>query len=58
MLVRGICVRRNATLQGPRVMQRLADLGDLLDHPLDLRAEDVRLYDGALPLAMGVRPKR
>ena len=53
MLVRGICVRRNATLQGPRVMQRLADLGDLLDHPLDLRAEDVRLYDGALPPGYG-----
>ncbi len=51
--VRGICVRRAAALQAPRVAKRLADLAALLDMPSPIRDGDVQVYDGALAPGYG-----
>ena len=53
MPVRGICVRRDAMAQRRRVAQRLADLGGMLDFPLLVDPEDIRLYDGTLAPGYG-----
>ena len=51
--VRGICVRRPAAAQHPRVLQRCADIGRLLDLPLDITESDVRVFDDVLAPGYG-----
>ncbi len=51
--VRGICVRRPAAAQQPRVLQRCADLAQLLDLPVVIAESDVRVFDDVLAPGYG-----
>lgn len=51
--VTGICVRRNAALQKPRVEGRVRDIDDLLGTSGTVAAEDVRVFDGSLAPGYG-----
>ena len=51
--VRGICVRRDAAAQQPRVLHRCADIAQLLDLPAFVTEDDVRVFDGALAPGYG-----
>ncbi len=51
--VRGICVRRGAAAQAPRVAQRLRDLNALTGLSVTFGADDVRVFDGALAPGYG-----
>lgn len=51
--VQGVCVRRNREEQTTRVKQRLKEVAQLLDLPLDIPGDDIRLYDGTLAPGYG-----
>ena len=50
----GICVRRPAAAQQPRVVKRCADIARLLDLPLVVPEADVRVFDGTLAPGYGL----
>jgi len=51
--VQGICVRRAASLQKPRVEGRVRDIDALLGMEDTVRDDDVRLFDGSLAPGYG-----
>ncbi len=51
--VTGICVRRNAALQRPRIMDHCEKIAELLKIPNPVRDEDVRLNDDHLAPGYG-----
>jgi len=51
--VTGICVRRAASLQKPRVEGRVRDIDDLLGTTGTVADEDVRVFDGSLSPGYG-----
>jgi len=51
--VTGICVRRAASLQKPRVEGRVGDIDNLLGTSGTVAADDVRIFDGSLAPGYG-----
>jgi len=51
--VTGVCVRRDAVAQKTRVTQRVNDLATLLDMPVTLSADDVKVFDGCFAPGYG-----
>ena len=51
--VTGVCVRRSADLQEPRIVARLAEIADLLGIPAPAGAADVRVTDAVLAPGYG-----
>jgi D-cysteine desulfhydrase family pyridoxal phosphate-dependent enzyme len=51
--VHGICVRRDAAQQAPRVAQKCAEVAALLDAPAFVQDGDVHVYDGVLAPGYG-----
>jgi len=51
--VKGICVRRGADLQGPRIKQRCQQIADFLEIENPVREEDVEVDDTFLPPGYG-----
>ncbi|WP_422369110.1 D-cysteine desulfhydrase family protein [Pelagibius sp.] len=51
--VRGICVRRPAAAQQPRVLRRCADVARLLDLPVVIPESDIRVSDDVLAPGYG-----
>ena len=51
--VLGICVRRDASQQNPRVAARTRQVGELLGLPTIIRDEDVAVYDGVFAPGYG-----
>ena len=52
-VVIGSCVRRAATLQGPRIERVLKRLGNLYSPAGDVTRQDIRVWDGALAPGYG-----
>jgi hypothetical protein len=51
--VLGVCVRRGAASQERRVRQRLDDLTEMMNLPVLIDPQDIRLYDGTLAPGYG-----
>lgn len=51
--VRGICVRRDARAQRTRVLRRFGDLAQLMDLPVLIDPDEIRLYDDTLAPGYG-----
>jgi len=51
--VLGVCVRRDAASQRRRIRQRLEDLAEMMDLPVLIDPQDIRLYDGTLAPGYG-----
>lgn len=51
--VLGVCVRRGAASQEKRVRQRLDDLTEMMNLPVLIDPQDIRLYDGTLAPGYG-----
>ena len=51
--VRGICVRRNAELQNPRVAKKLAEISEMLSVDAGIKSLDISVFDGVLDPGYG-----
>ena len=51
--VYGICVRRNAGLQHPRILDRCQQVAEMIGKPGIISDADIRLYDGVLEPGYG-----